>query len=219
MDYTQYMSYTTIFIDLDDTVYPASSGLWDAIRERIDLYMIDRVHIAPDIVTPLRKNLFSTYGTTMRGLVAEYQIDEQDYLDFVHNVPLADFISPNPLVRQALDLYSQRKVIFTNADTNHANRVLNILQLADCFDQIIDIRAIAPYCKPQPDAFRIALDHSGAKDPAKCVLVDDALFNVTAARELGFYTVQVGPKTSATEPHASIKSLAELPLVLDPNGQ
>jgi FMN phosphatase YigB (HAD superfamily) len=33
------MRFKNLFFDLDDTLYPASSGLWDAIRERMNVYM------------------------------------------------------------------------------------------------------------------------------------------------------------------------------------
>ncbi len=33
------MHFKSLYFDLDDTLYPASSGLWDAIRERMNTYM------------------------------------------------------------------------------------------------------------------------------------------------------------------------------------
>jgi putative hydrolase of the HAD superfamily len=208
------MPITTIFFDLDDTLYPASSGLWGAIRSRIDLYMVERLHIPKEQVHDLRHYLFSTYGTTMRGLQATMHIDAQDYLDFVHDVPVADFITPNPDLRIMLSGLTQRKIIFTNADVKHAGRVLDRLQVSDCFDQIIDIQSVAPYCKPQVEAFLIALQLAGKGSASECALVDDGLSNLAAANKLGFFTVRAGSDELVPESHTSIGSITELPLVL-----
>jgi putative hydrolase of the HAD superfamily len=208
------MPITTIFFDLDDTLYPASSGLWDAIRKRIDLYMIERLHIPKEQVHDLRHYLFSTYGTTMRGLQATMQIDAQDYLDFVHDVPVAEFITPNPALRMMLSGLPQRKVIFTNADVKHAMRVLDRLQVSDCFTQIIDILSVAPYCKPQEEAFQMALYLAGTGSASQCVLVDDGLSNLAAAGRLGFFTVRAGSDEIVPESQTSIGSITDLPLAL-----
>jgi pyrimidine 5'-nucleotidase len=210
------MAFTTLFFDLDDTVYPKSSGLWQAIRRRIDLYMLERVHIPSDEIPALRERLFMTYGTTMRGLQALYHIDTQDYLAFVHDLPVSSFIQPDLTVRAALLDLPQRKVIFTNADANHARRVLDVLALSDCFDKIIDINTISPYCKPQTEAYQIALQTAAEEDPTRCVLVDDAPRNLAAARQLGFFTVCLGSRAPSSEYHVGILHLSDLDQVIAP---
>ena len=85
------MPYSTLFIDLDDTLYPADSGVWKAIRERIDLYVMEKFHLPLEDARVRRQELFLRYGTTMRGLQAEYQVNEDEYLAFVHDVPLIKF--------------------------------------------------------------------------------------------------------------------------------
>jgi pyrimidine 5'-nucleotidase len=208
------MPITTIFFDLDDTLYPASSGLWGAIRSRIDLYMVERLHIPKEQVPELHHYLFSTYGTTMRGLQTTMHIDAQDYLDFVHDVPVADFITPDPALRRMLSGLTQRKVIFTNADVKHVRRVLDRLQISDCFNQIIDILTVSPYCKPQIEAFQKALKLAGTSDASQCVLVDDGLSNLAVASSLGFYTVRAGSEEIVPESQTSIGSVINLPFAL-----
>ena len=208
------MPITTIFFDLDDTLYPASSGLWGAIRNRIDLYMVERLHIPKEQVHDLRHYLFSTYGTTMRGLQATMYIDAQDYLDFVHDVPVAEYITANPALRIMLSGLTQRKVIFTNADVKHAMRVLDRLQVSDCFTQIIDILSVTPYCKPQEEAFQMALKLAGTESANECVLVDDGLSNLAVASRLGFLTVRAGSDENVPESYASIGSITDLPQAL-----
>jgi putative hydrolase of the HAD superfamily len=208
------MCFEVLFFDLDDTLYPSSTGLWEAIRLRIDIYMIEKMHFPAEIVPELRKELFLKHGTTMRGLSKLYQINEQEFLDFVHDVPLAKYLTPAPGLRKTLEKYPQRKVIFTNADTNHANRVIITLGLERCFDQIIDIRDIRPYCKPQPEAFYKALELANVKNSAECVMIDDALRNLKAASETGMFTIQIGAEDCAAGVDASILTILDLPNVI-----
>ena len=208
------MSISTLFIDLDDTLYPPSSGVWTLIRQRIDLYIHERLALPWAQVHDLRSTLFEQYGTTMRGLQACYHIDEADYLAFVHDVPVETLIQPDPLLRQVLEQYPQRKVIFTNADVNHANRVIKALGFIGLFDQIIDICAISPHCKPQPLAFQIALSLTGECDPARCLLADDTAANIRAALEFGFQAVLIGSPPSEDGHYPCIPRLHDLPLVL-----
>jgi len=209
------MTLKTMFLDLDDTLYPPSTGIWPAIGGRIDLYMIERLHLPADQVPALRRQLFRTYGTTLRGLVVTMNVDQVDYLDFVHDVPVERMLQPDPRLHAVLSGLPQRKVIFTNADRKHAGRVLGALQVADCIDQIIDILDITPYCKPQPDAFESALHMAGEDDPAQCVLVDDGVPNLASARRLGFHTVRVGSAEPSQEYEAGIASIHDLPDALE----
>jgi pyrimidine 5'-nucleotidase len=208
------MVFETLFFDLDDTLYPSTNGLWQTLRNRIELYMVEVMKLPPEIVPNLRKELFLKHGTTLRGLAIEYQINEQEFLDFVHNVPLTNFLQPDPNLRSTLGLYPQKKVIFTNADANHANRVINTLGLAGVFDQIIDIRDIRPYCKPQIEAFQQALSLAHVHDPHDCVMIDDARRNLLGAKEIGLFTIQIGVEDCPQDIDASIVSLLDLPSVI-----
>ncbi len=214
------MPYTTLLIDLDETVYPSSSGVWDAISERMEQYMHARLGIDWAEIPGMRRSLYMQYGTTLRGLELTYHVDQLEYLEYVHAVPLDRLIDPDPDLRAALLRIPARKLIFTNADRNHARRVIERLGLEGCFDGVIDILDIAPYCKPMPESFEIALRMAGGIAASDCVFIDDSPRNLSAARELGFITIQVGnPKLNLLHPaadaHACITRLAELPEVLE----
>ena len=141
------MKYTTIFFDLDDTLYPASTGLWEAIKERMNLYMRDRMGFDPAEIPQIREKYYLQYGTTLRGLQANHDIDVQDFLAFVHDLPLSDYIQPNPALCETIASLGTHNLIFTNADAAHAQRVLKALGLNECFENIVDVNAVSPYCK------------------------------------------------------------------------
>ncbi len=210
------MSITTFFVDLDDTVYPASSGIWSFIRQRMAQYMHDRLGLSWEEIPLLRRTYFETYGTTMRGLQACFGIDEEDFLMYVHDVPVEATLAPDPQLREILSSYPQRKIIFTNADRRHAERVLKALAIRECFEEIIDIHVISPACKPQPGAYLAALRFAGETDASRCAIFEDSIRNLEPAREMGFCTVLVG--SSAPEPSAcySIASLKDLPQIMSP---
>ncbi len=208
------MSELTLFIDLDDTLYPADCGLWKDIRGRIDLYMHAVLGIPLAEVPPLRHHLFKTYGTTLRGLEATMMVNQADYLRFVHDVPLERYLKPDVELRQVLAGYTAPKFIFTNGDCAHAGRVLKALGLEGLFDGIIDIVALNPYCKPMPEAFGIALARAGHPQPENCVLVDDFVNNLAAAHQLGFRTVLVGAPNPEIPFAPAIPRLADLPAVI-----
>jgi putative hydrolase of the HAD superfamily len=125
------MQITTIFFDLDDTLYPARVGLWKAIKERMNDYMRRHLDIPENEIPPLREKYFLQYGTTLRGLQAHHNIDTQEYLAYVHDLPLRDYLIPDPDQRSIIASLQTRNLIFTNADLPHAQRVLAQLGLRD----------------------------------------------------------------------------------------
>jgi pyrimidine 5'-nucleotidase len=208
------MRFTTIFFDLDDTLYPASAGLWKAIKERMNIYMRDVLHLPADEVPALREHYFKTYGTTLRGLIARHQVDEQDFLAFVHDLPLKEYLTPNPRQREIIASLPVRKLIFTNADVHHARRVLKVLQLDDLFETIIDVNAVSPYCKPNPESFAIAQDIADEPDPRKCVMIDDLPRTTRAALNAGMASLLYGTEEPTEDASGVFTDWEHLPILL-----
>ena len=209
------MRFTTFFFDLDETLYPPNGGLWAEIRRRINTYLHKRMGFPLEQIETLREKYFSEYGTTLRGLQANHTVDTDDYLAFVHDVPLKSYIHPDPELREAIAGMPARKFIFTNADANHAKRVLEAMDLQGLFDGIIDVHAIAPYCKPMPESFVLALKAAGNPDPRTCVLLDDQGRITRAARTLGMFTILVGKAATPDDADAALLRLADLPGLFD----
>jgi putative hydrolase of the HAD superfamily len=209
------MQFTTFFFDLDDTLYPPAAGLWGAIGGRITQYMTERMGFPPAEVVSIREKYFREFGTTLRGLQANHNVDMDDYLAFVHDVPLDLYIQPDPDVRAAIAGIAARKFILTNADVNHARRVLDTVGLQGLFEGIIDVHGMAPFCKPMPEAFELALKAAGNPARQACVLLDDQERITRAARSLGLYSILVGKATPGDDADAALLHLSELPALLD----
>jgi pyrimidine 5'-nucleotidase len=209
------MKFTTIFFDLDDTLYPPHVGLWSAIKERMNDYMRERLRIPEADIPRLREKYYMQYGTTTRGLQAHHDIDTQDFLAYVHDLPLKDYLSPNPLLRSTIALLPTRNVIFTNADIPHAQRVLAALELSDLFQNIVDVNAVAPYCKPMPESFEIAMRLAGETNPARCVMIDDLNRTTRAAREAGMFSILYNNTCAADDANACFTNWSQLINILE----
>jgi putative hydrolase of the HAD superfamily len=207
--------FTTIFFDLDDTLYPPSSGLWPTLKQRMSLYMIERVGIPAAEVPRMREAYFRKYGTTLRGLQANHPIDVEDYLAYVHDVPLAEYIRPDPDEQRILASLPTRNLIFTNADANHARRVLRTLNIESYFADIVDVNRMEPYCKPSPEAFALAMRIADERDPARCVMIDDLPHTTRAARKLGLFSLLYGVQAAAGDADGAFSDWCDLPGLLD----
>lgn len=208
------MRFSTVFFDLDDTLYPSSTGLWPLLKSRMSEYMRVQMGIPDEQIPVLREKYFREYGTTLRGLQANHQVDVVDFLAYVHDVPLRDFLTPDPLQRQAIASLGTRNLIFTNADVPHARRVLAALGLNDLFDAVVDVNAMEPWCKPMPEAFRLAMRVAGESDPGRCVMIDDLPHTTRAARQFGMYSVLYGCDGHHPDADACLSDWSRLPALL-----
>ena len=209
-----------ILFDLDETLYPRNAGLMTAVGQRIHAYMEDRLGMPPQLATRLRKKYFEQYGTSLRGLQVHHEIDAEDYLEFVHDIPLADYIGPDPALQVMLGEIDARKAIFTNATAEHAGHVTRILGIEHFFERVIDVRANDFVGKPYMEAYRNALDLIGI--PAQhCLLVEDSARNLTPGKELGMVTVLVGeqePVKGSVDFHSKdVLAVGEIVRQLDAN--
>jgi putative hydrolase of the HAD superfamily len=182
---------TTLIFDLDETLYPRNAGLMQEIGARILRYLIERLGLSEEAARFQKQDYFQRYGTTLRGFIVERpDIDPEDYLHFVHDIDLTAYLGPNPALAEMLRSLPQRKVIFTNANIEHAQNVLKILGCADQFERIIDVRAVNFVSKPDPRAYECILEIIGARGD-ECVLIEDNARNLRPAKALGMTTILV----------------------------
>uniref|UniRef100_A0A9I9CVW1 Suppressor of disruption of TFIIS-like n=1 Tax=Cucumis melo TaxID=3656 RepID=A0A9I9CVW1_CUCME len=137
--------YDCLLFDLDDTLYPLSSGIAASCLQNIKDYMVEKLGIEQSKIPDLCNLLYKNYGTTMAGLRAiGYNFDYDEYHKFVHGRLPYDNLKPDPVLRNLLLNLPYRKVIFTNADKIHAVKVLKKLGLEDCFQGIICFETLNP---------------------------------------------------------------------------
>ncbi|NLC69864.1 MAG: pyrimidine 5'-nucleotidase [Desulfuromonadaceae bacterium] len=180
-----------LIFDLDNTLYSRKRDLFSLIDRRINLYMSDILGIPKEQVDGLRRRYWRDYGVTLGGLIHHHGVDPEDYLDYVHDVDIPGRLGDDPELRDALASSSLRKVVFTNASSDYALRVLRCLGVESCFEEIFDIRIASFLPKPFPEPYHRVLGKLGVEG-RRCVMVEDTLENLKTAKELGMSTVWVG---------------------------
>ena len=195
--------------DLDNTLYPKSCGLWQEIGNRINRYMTERLGIHEREVSERRDQFLKAFGTTLNALRHYYSVDPDEFLAFVHDIPLGRYLQYDPALDSMLERLKLRKIIFTNADAQHARRVLSRLGLMRHFESIIDIHLLEFVNKPDPRAYMKALEFVPAR-PEECVLIKDSLANIIPARHLGMTTVLVGGGPDSNGANYRIERITDL---------
>lgn len=165
----------------------------------------------------LKKKYYEMYGTTLKGLQLHHHVDPLEYLTFVHDIHVSEHISPDEKLRKTILSLPQSKWVFTNADSSHSLRVLDALDIRDCFEDILSVEKMDFHCKPNPIVYERALEITGKEDPTKIVYLDDSPRNLEPAKGMGFYTVLVGSekphpsaKRSISRPHDLVEALPQL---------
>jgi putative hydrolase of the HAD superfamily len=185
--------------DLDNTLYPFGSGLFDQVRARIGEYMTLHCGVQTHDIESTQRRYRDQYGSSLAGLMAEDLAEPEPFLSFVHDVDYG-VINPNPRLADALAKLTGRRIIFTNGSTEHAKNVLNRLGMEDLFEDIFDIARADYVPKPNPAPYeRIVRDFD--LDVSESVFVEDMARNLAPARALGMTTVLVttDPNTAAAE--------------------
>jgi putative hydrolase of the HAD superfamily len=177
--------------DVDETLYPRGSGVMEAIRMRIEQYMANRLGLAAAEAHALSARYRREYGTALTGLRAEYQVDADDYLAYVHDIPLSSYLKPSAELDRALAQLEWHKAIFTSSSRRHASGVLAALGIAHHFERIYDVSDTGYVGKPYVQAYRAVVEALGVH-AADCVMIEDYLPNLKAPRDLGMITVLVG---------------------------
>jgi len=112
------------------------------------------------------------------------------YLDFIHEMKSDELL---PGVKTFLtELKGNRVKIGLGSASKNAGLILKRLQITDLFDVIIDGNKIQQ-AKPDPEVFLKGAEALNIK-PELCVVFEDAVAGVEAAKNAGMYCVGVGDK-------------------------
>ena len=182
--------------DLDNTLYPPEAEFMGLIERRMTAFVARETGLAPEAALALQKRYLHEHGTTLAGLMAHHGVDPQRFLDEVHDVSL-DGLTPDPALGAALARLPGRRLVFTNGDARHAERVLDKLQIARHFEAVFHIGSADYIPKPHPDAFT-KMTRAHAVDPRNAVFFEDSEKNLAPAAAIGMTTVLVGAHAAAS---------------------
>jgi putative hydrolase of the HAD superfamily len=186
------MRIKALFFDLDGTLYPHGVGIWNAISVKMNEFMHQKLSIPFDQVSTIREEFFKKYGTTLRGIQNNYDINPEEYLNYVHDVPVKDFLKQDIELQEIMKTDDTPKWILTNSDKNHSKRVMDALGISEFFEGIIDVWSTDFKPKPEEVFFETALNITVATNPGSIIFFDDIAHNVLGAQNFGFNSVHVG---------------------------
>lgn len=179
----------TWVFDLDNTLYPAATNLFDQVDRRIGAFIQNFLSLDARAARTLQKQYFRGFGTTLRGLTHNHGADPKEFLEFVHDIDFSRIL-PDPSLADAIAALPGRKIVFTNADAAYAERVMRRIGVWQPFDGIFDIEAADFLPKPHAQTYQGLLEaHEITAERA--VLVDDIPRNLAPAAALGMTTVWI----------------------------
>ncbi len=187
----------TWLFDLDNTLYPPNTGFRAAMEAKITDYTQALTGLARDEAYALQKRYLADHGLTLRGLMIHHGVDTDEYHQMFEDLSL-EFLEQDAALVAAIARLPGRRLIFTNADAGHAQRVMTHLGLEHLFDEVFHIASADFVPKPTPASFdRLCAAHAVA--PERTCFFEDIERNLEPAKALGMTTVLVG----AREDHAA----------------
>jgi putative hydrolase of the HAD superfamily len=190
---------TYLLFDLDETLYPSTSGMVGEISRRMTRYVSRLLDLDERSAAQIRRDLSRKHGTTLTGLMSEHDFkDPESYLEFAHPVEVERFLTKDPELVAALASIPLPKSILTNAPAEHARRILEFLEIGDFFERIFDIRMSGFRGKPERQVYLRVL--AALKRRAEEVLfIDNRLDYLLAFREIGGHVVLVADPSTETD--------------------
>ena len=183
-------SFQNWIFDLDNTMYDINLGLFKKISNRITDFIMSKYSLDIDQAKKIQKEYYLKYGLTLRGLIVEKKLEPEEFLDYVHDVEHPELEKNDQLISK-IRILEGKKIIFTNATSKHAKKILKILELEDDFDQIIDIKDLDYIPKPDKRSYKKLLEclNLNKENLDKTIFFEDTVKNLIPAKELGITTV------------------------------
>lgn len=179
-----------LFLDCDQTLY-RNNSLEENIRSRMVLFMKEHFGEEAEVVNKIRADYLRRYGSTLAGLMIHEKIDPRKFVDFVHDVDLTLYLSPNPVLRDVLESLACPIYIASNAPRFHVESILKVLGVDHIPLKIFSIESFGYEGKPNHSSYRHLLEQTSTM-PGEAMLVDDYTLNLRGAREVGFATCLIG---------------------------
>jgi putative hydrolase of the HAD superfamily len=185
----------TWVFDLDNTLYPAGSDIWPKIDARITSFVAHLFGLDGMSSRALQKYYYERYGTTLHGLMQEYNVTPDEFLSYVHDIDRSSVL-PNQSLATAITALPGRKLILTNGSREHALRTAERLGIDTLFEDVFDIVASNLVPKPNPEAYETFFARHGV-DPSHAAMFEDIARNLEVPHKRGMVTTLVVPKRGA----------------------
>ncbi|MAW33215.1 MAG: pyrimidine 5'-nucleotidase [Proteobacteria bacterium] len=184
----------TWIFDLDNTLHDAGYCIYPQINRLMTRYIMGQLQVDRGQANDIRIGYWKKYGATIIGLIKHHNIDPHHFLKITHNFEIEkNNIKASPYLHRLLQRLNGRKFIFSNAPRAYIDEVLRHLKIANFFSDVFSIESTGFKPKPNICGYHILLQKSKAI-ASDCIMVEDTLPNLLAAKKLGFKTIWLSSK-------------------------
>jgi putative hydrolase of the HAD superfamily len=192
--------------DLDNTLHDASHAIFPAITANMNAFMARKLGDGntpadAETVNAVRLNYWRRYGATLLGMVKHHNVRIEEFLHAAHQFDdLHSMIRAERGVQRFLKRLPGPKILLTNAPWRYSHEVMRHLGLHRHFAQHIPIESMHVHRSLRPKPSRHLLRKVLVKhkiSPQRCVLVEDSVQTLKAAKSLGMRTVLITQYLSA----------------------
>ncbi|WMW81109.1 pyrimidine 5'-nucleotidase [Undibacterium cyanobacteriorum] len=191
---------TIWLFDLDNTLHNASKAVFPAIAENMTRYMAqvladENGQVDMERVNHLRTEYLRRYGATLQGMIIHHGVKQEEFLREAHRFDnLTQLLHLDRGVARVLRRLPGKKILFTNAPHAYSREVLQHLRLHRDFAGHIAIEQMRVHGKAHPKPSKAYLRKLLAQhgwQARQCILVEDSVANLQAAKRLGLRTVMI----------------------------
>ena len=179
----------TWIFDLDNTLYSADSGIFQQVHTLMGEFVSKNLNIGIREAKELQKKYYKEHGTTLRGLMDNHDVDPDHFLSEVHNLDYS-IVGPNKYLNNELEKLEGRKIIYTNANLQHAKSVLERLELSHMFNEIFDVKSANYIPKPEISPYQKIITDFDI-DFSTAAMFDDIAKNLVPAKKVGFTSIWI----------------------------
>jgi putative hydrolase of the HAD superfamily len=186
--------------DLDNTLHNASHAIFPAINANMNAYMakvLGGTGAPADAATvnAARLAYWKRYGATLLGMVKHHQVRAEDFLHEAHRFDdLASMIRAERGLARLLKQLPGRKILLTNAPRRYSHDVIRHLGLHRHFAKHVPIELMHVHRQLRPKPSKRLLRKLVGRERTsahRCILVEDTVDNLRAAKSIGMHTVWV----------------------------
>uniref|UniRef100_A0ACD5VUQ1 Uncharacterized protein n=1 Tax=Avena sativa TaxID=4498 RepID=A0ACD5VUQ1_AVESA len=182
---------SAVIFDLDGTLLDTERATRDVLKEFLGTY-----GKVPDAAKEVQR-LGQMHRESTTGIIADYglPLTVEEYSEAIYPLYMKRWQSANPLpgVKRLLKHLHKNGVPLALASNsirrNIDHKILKLGELKDCFSVVLGGDQV-PHGKPCPDIFLEAAKRLGA-NPSSCLVIEDSLVGVQAAKASGAKVVAV----------------------------
>lgn len=197
--------------DLDNTLHNTSAHIFPLINAAMTRYIAQQLQIDEIEANRLRMHYWQRYGATMLGMMRNHGTNAHHFLHHTHQFPdLRRLVVFERELHGMLRRLPGRKIVVSNGPQAYVQAVLDQMKVATLFERVCGVEQLRLHPKPALQGFRHLL-HSLGVPASHCILVEDSLENLRAAKALGMRTVWI-TALHAKPPYVDVKLRSVLAL-------